>query len=383
MVRRTSTESWIDQKGETVTHTFAVLLGNGFSLAYNPELSVQNLTSELQSQFESLGASDAEKALTSLAEESHRAGDQGFEAMLGPLETTARALDALTALVPVAAPTSSMAKLHDVRALVEAIHRVGLSVVLRTIAARSSGAGQGSLDNVWEFIEGLTNLGPARFLSVATLSYDGLTHSGLLSCGSPADLADGRYPKTHELAPDLHIEGLPLRTEDDMPDDKSPIIQLHGSLGWLRNPDDGAVWKFPLDALRYPNHWDSFRAGTTDWSPVVVLTDQKERTVVRWPFALAYDVFQQRLIRSDRWLIAGYGLGDNPVNDLFRSAWSTRRRLGLGEPQVLVVDIGLPDLEQHRTEVARLFGIPKSRIVVSNAGIPAVVRVGEWDAWTA
>ena len=71
-----------------MTHTFAVLLGNGFSLAYNLDLSVSNLTTELQQEFAALGATNAELALKNLAAESRKEPNGGFESMLGPLETT-------------------------------------------------------------------------------------------------------------------------------------------------------------------------------------------------------------------------------------------------------------------------------------------------------
>jgi hypothetical protein len=55
-----------------MNHRYSILVGNGVSLAYNPQLGVANLTAELQTEFENLGATAAEVALTKLATESRR-----------------------------------------------------------------------------------------------------------------------------------------------------------------------------------------------------------------------------------------------------------------------------------------------------------------------
>ena len=157
-----------------------------------------------------------------------------------------------------------------------------------------------------DFAQGVVDLAEPHRLGVATLNYDGLTHAGLLKHGKPADPAHGFQNHSHTVVRGRKpIDGFALRQSDDIPDDKTPLIQLHGSLGWLRHPETGSVLRFTLDDLRAIDYWSEWGAGNTNWSPVVVLTDQKERTIVRRPFALAYDIFQQRLIASDRWLIGG------------------------------------------------------------------------------
>ena len=316
-----------------MSHDYVALLGNGVSLAYSPQLRVANLTTELANEFDKLGASEADVALKKLAEESRLDPLAGFESMLGPLETTARSLEALTDLAPLAATKSAAADVEKVRRFVETVHRTGLSIVLGKIAEYSKGAGATSFGAVDDFIHGLVSLAEPKRLSVATLNYDGLTHAGLLKHGSPADLALGYKKGRHEVVIGKpRINGLKLRSVDDIPQQKSPIIQLHGSLGWLRSPDTGVVWSFNLEDLRKLDYWNELKKGTATWTPVVVLTDQKERTVMRRPFALAYDILQDRLVSSNRWLVAGYGLGDKPVNELFRTAFATRKRLQLPEP---------------------------------------------------
>jgi hypothetical protein len=106
--------------------------------------------------------------------------------------------------------------------------------------------------------------------------------------------------------------------------------------------------------------------------------------VSQWPFALAYESFTRRLVDADRWLIAGYGLGDDPVNSAFRQALEIRRRVRRrpADPALLVVDRG-DDVDAHRDDVARAIGIRSDAVTVSLAGIPTVLDTEEWHDWAS
>ena len=166
-----------------MTHRFAALLGNGVSLAYNSNLAVSNLTTELVTEFLALGATDPERALKKLAEESHRAADGGFESMLGPLEATSTSLEALADLVPLLVSTVAANQLLLTQMFVKEIHRVGLAIVLDKIAKHSIGVGGSAFGAIEDFGDALKSLSVPSHLAVATLKYDGLTHAGLL-CNS-------------------------------------------------------------------------------------------------------------------------------------------------------------------------------------------------------
>lgn len=192
-----------------------------------------------------------------------------------------------------------------------------------------------------------------------------------------ADLASGLSATTADIAPGVSVEGHWLRTFDDIPPDRAAVLNLHGYLGWLRDPDTGNVAKFKLEDLRMAGYWDLYAKGQTDWEPVVVLTDRKERATLEWPFSMAYVSFQQRLVDADHWLIAGYGFGDAPVNNLVRSAFRARRRQRLGDPKVLVIDYGR---ERVRLRVRRALveiGLPKST-PISLLGVPDAFDGKKW-----
>jgi hypothetical protein len=109
---------------------------------------------------------------------------------------------------------------------------------------------------------------------------------------------------------------------------------------------------------------------------MVVLTDRKPQATIAPPFSLAYRVFRDRLIGADRWLIIGYGLGDEPVNDAFKAARHTRARLGLPEPRVMVVDLR-DDADRFRSEALERLGLPQAATIIAS-GVPEAFTSSEW-----
>jgi hypothetical protein len=57
------------------------------------------------------------------------------------------------------------------------------------------------------------------------------------------------------------------------------------------------------------------------------------RSVGKYPFALAYDVFRSSLERSSRWLVVGYSFRDEVIIETLREVFSTDD----GSVNVLVV----------------------------------------------
>ncbi|MEZ2389068.1 hypothetical protein AB6813_05860 [bacterium RCC_150] len=97
--------------------------------------------------------------------------------------------------------------------------------------------------------------------------------------------------------------------------------------------------------------WAGLREGRPKWRPAVVLANQRDKThhVGRYPFKLAYEVFQKGLRDSDHWIVIGYSFRDACVNDILRNEF-IRREV---KPKVLVSTFGhSPTME----EVERAFG---------------------------
>jgi hypothetical protein len=133
------------------------------------------------------------------------------------------------------------------------------------------------------------------------------------------------------------------------------------------------IWKFELDDLRKANYWTTFKSGTAQMLPVVVLTNRKAEIVRDWPFRLAYDIFEDRLTKSDRWLIAGCSFGDEPVNVALQSAREERKRRRLTDPRLLVVGRG-GDPIVLRNRAVKISGLNASQVMVDTWGLPATKR---------
>lgn len=372
-------------------HRYCVLLGNGASIAYDASLSIARLTQALRDEFLDLGAIDGEKALRDHARAIDGDDPEGFEDLLGPVEAATEALPALKKLTGFPDVAQVDDSLDDTIEFLGQVHSMGLGFTLELIAGRTKGARQEWHTVIKRLSEDLRGLAvDAGQITVATLNYDGLLHSGLLEhCPEDiCDLASGKWRHTghHRV---VHggpqLEGQRLRTTNNLPDDKLAILQLHGSLGWLQD-QDGEIWSFKLDDLRTDDlgsdqsYWKALREQRTDWVPKLVLTNRKNRAVDGQPFALAYEAFRDRLLDSDRWLIAGYGFADVPVNRAFQDAFSEHSHAG--DVRLLVVDHEVPD-DELKTKVSASLGIPEDQIEVDTSGLPEALNGARWTAWAS
>lgn len=411
----------------------ACLVGNGASMAYDPGLSVAALTGAVIDAIQRVTvdgggtgdpandpALEALTALTGFARAISGTDPSGFEQLLSPLDAAASALPALRDLRPLGRAATDAASgvgtvgeaLDRTEAFLREVHRLGVSAALEVIDAKTAAHLDGRFGTtIQAFVDALAAAVDQQWgsLTVATLNYDPLLHVGFFnppatsgadgswfprepSTQHVTDLADGRQLVYHKLtAGDGSLGGYRLRDADDFLPGRAVLLQLHGSLAWLRHPDTDDVWRFNMEDVRLANvddglsYWQAWRDGHTEWTPAVVLTNRKDRAVQRRPFDLAYRVFARRLDVADRWLIAGYGLGDGPVNAALHDAVRRRRDRGSDLPLVLVVDHG-KTRDKIRTDVAALLGLKPEeagqRVLVNCDGIPACVESAEWKKWS-
>jgi hypothetical protein len=363
------------------------LVGNGLSIAYNPELSVPSLTLELLRRFD-----DADDELRAIAAEARESDTPGFEQLLGPFD----AVSAMIRNLPgIRSGGGWVPKFDDLGVALEAareIHSRGTGLALSVIAERSQI--QGDFLPIDAFCSAIADLDNPSDLTIATLNYDGLLAAGFLQEGIypdwtvrrtlyTSDMGDGRTEE--ELVPDF-AEGRSLRTwelrriPDFMPE-RARLLNLHGSLGWLRHTDDPEdVRRFRIPDLRDTGFWTKHSRGETAWEPVVVLTSRKTELTEEWPFLLCYSELRRALIEADRWLIAGYGFADDPVDRAFKSAVRARQRRNQ-ESRVLAIGLGRPRVIRARMR-AKL-GIPTDWITASGDGLPAAIDDDQWQEWAS
>lgn len=163
-------------------------------------------------------------------------------------------------------------------------YRAGVGKVLDLISepARARIADPHFASVVGRFCEAVSALGPASQITVATLNYDGLLHPGFLDerpvdpddlwsqntriVAQITDLGDGRAESFDHTIVDHQPSPIPrrrLRELNDLMPERLAVLQLHGSLGWLRHPESGEIWKFGLDDMRRLGYWEVWRRGRT------------------------------------------------------------------------------------------------------------------------
>lgn len=335
----------------------ACLVGNGFSIAYSRELNIASITAKL---IETLSGAElsGEAASHWISAVTHLTGtppDKGvFETLLGPIERIPDALaafDALQKLMPNSSESSDASRaITECAKLLRSFYQMGAGLTLSIIDEAAHGSLDGERQVLLDLVDKIFKFSELRGgVSFGTLNYDSLLNSAVIEASNQdtADLADPRECTLMEVGNGASIQGLWLRKTDDLPAGRSPIYDLHGSLAWWRESAvDGRVAKFTMRDLRCHEVLEKWKSGDLNWSPAVLMTDQKSRTSQNFPFSLAYRAFEQRLINSDIWIIVGYSFGDEPVNEMLRRASNQ----GGGSQRILVID---HDIGQTPEWVAR------------------------------
>lgn len=369
----------------------AVLIGNGLSVAYNPALTMGSLTSEIVERFNDAagGGTDAAQILAGFAAdvgESDPSDD--FEALLGPLDQIGDSLARFEGLADMTAgsliPGEITASIATITDFLKEVQRLGVGHALEVIDDRAY-ADQDDLAIVRDFMAAIIKASRTANITVGNLNYDSLVMSALLSLDvGLCDMARGWPPYSARIGGSYAISGHALRTKPDFLDRQCLLLHLHGSVSWLRSPNlPDHIVRFSMQDLRIKNYWEKYRTGRTNWSPVVVLTNQRAKSSVvsRWPFSLAYETFFNRLMTSDRWLIAGYSFRDECVNDLLSRAFRSRP----DHPEILVIT------RSKAPTVGRILGAlkwdremdadPDEFLWTFRGGVADAPASDEWHGW--
>lgn len=375
---------------DSVNDDIAAVVGNGFSIAFNPALRLPDLTKEIAHRIDaSAGGADVASALAGLSGVDDGVGDD-FEQLVGPLDDmgeTLRRLADVEKVLPATGGLNVPGSITDLSDYLDQVRRVGVSHALQTIDERATA----TLDER-EFIDAFVaevcaGAGAGR-VTLGTLNYDGLLLAASMdSLVSKCDMADGRQTSSVELFPgdDMPwgVSAHALRKNAVFPAGRRlRLLSLHGSVTWLRHRGTADVRKFSHEALRNADYWERWRRGESDWEPEVVLTNQEQKSSLtsRWPFSVAYEELRRSLLRSDRWLIVGYSFKDGPVNELLREVLAERR----DDPPLVLVSIYGDAINAAIIEYilgVRKPGQPSSMwFYVHNAGIKSLMDHWAWDA---
>ncbi|MDQ0742713.1 hypothetical protein QFZ62_000021 [Clavibacter sp. B3I6] len=358
MVRTTALVPAIEVDMVQEARSIAILVGNGLSIAFNHELALQSLTSEVLSRIENAEGGDVVSAMKEIAERALPRGvssDSDFEMLVGAFGAESRTLGLLGTLAKLQSPSDRKLRrsIKRVSVFANQVRDNGISYVLQVIAERSHAYEDESVqlrnlvkDIIRDF-DGKVTFG--------NLNYDTLLLAALLSvCQDElADMGHG-WRSVSVTVEDHRTISVPALRADvtDFPTNRRvQLLHMHGSLTFWATADGTIFAKLPRESLEDADQWEAVRARTTNVRPVVVLANQKDKAehVERYPFNLAYEAFSAGLSRAAHWLIIGYSFRDAPVNTQLK----VKFRLAIDPPIVLVVLFGD---SPTRVEIEQAFG---------------------------
>lgn len=337
------------------SNDLTVLVGNGLSIACNPELALASITQEVISRIErEHGGATVEamkKVAVQLIPDKGNVHDKDFEKLVGAFGLEHRTLDLLENLSNALGDRQSGMKVHieAVSDFVADVRNQGLSHVLQVITERSHYSRINS-KGLAELINGICGRFNGR-ITFGNLNYDTILMAGILNSDHSDRLTDLADPRRGAkcLSEDLNLHGFPLRDELNFPPSKSiRLLHLHGSICFWQRCDDGKMFKIAKGEMESSDIARHLRGkGSVDWEPTIVLTSESEkaRVVEEHPFSLAYKGIENELNRTRHWLIIGYSFRDQPINEMLRRAFLDFDP----KPSVLVVSFG-NDVTRNRVE---------------------------------
>lgn len=374
----------------------AALFGNGVTVSYNNELVLSNIARLLEERFKEASADgeDGAEAVAALSQRRDPTGDpsEDFEALVGPIDEIALDIAQLLHIARTLRSTDIeqpkdllLSLLHTARFL-KSVRRFGAGHALEiiqegTVADHDRRAG------IDQFIGDLVEAGFGDgYLSVASLNYDGIILSSLLTdhLAVTCDMADGRHYVWKRIlgpeGPALRVRPLRQSPSDFLSHRARPVrlLNLHGSITWWQESDTRQVYAIDLKDVRRHRLIERWRRGEMKrWAPAVVLTNQqsKSRSIQRAPFALAYEMFSEDALTADRWLIAGYSFRDGCVNRMLQKVLDDRGTL----PRIFVCVYGGDVTDSQVMGSLGLHGDPESfGVTINREGLPDVLESEAW-----
>ena len=371
----------------TVRRNAAVLVGNGLSIAFNPDLNLQSITEEVMGRIRSADGDDVVVAMREIAERALPQGATGaedFEMLVGAFGAESHTLGILHSLAELTDPSDEklLKAIKRVAKFAEQVRDSGISHVLEVIAERSH-AYIGEAEHLHSLIESIIGEFDGR-VTFGNLNYDTLLLAALLHA-CQEDLADMGHGwrtvrVTVEDDEDREVQALRRRASDFPSGRRVKSLHLHGSLTYWATRDETIHAKLPKEMLDRNGQWKAIREQSTNVRPVVVLASQRDKAehVTRYPFRLAYEVFENELGRSDYWLVIGYSFRDTPVNLMLQNEFSERDP----KPKVLVVTYGA---EPTRRAIEKAFGwgvedgSSEDWLTINRQGANGAQKSSDWE----
>lgn len=365
----------------------AVLVGNGLSIAFNPDLNLQTITEEVVRRIEQADGGDVIAAMKELANRALPRGvtsESDFEQLVGAFGSETRSLGNLETLASLTSPqdVELLEAIRKTASFADQVRDNGISHVLQVICERSR-AYADDADNLHQLIRSVIEAFDGKVV-IGNLNYDTLLLAALLWVCDSRDIADlgHGYKKVSVVINDDTTARVPAlrETKSDFPSNRRiRLLHLHGSLTYWQAREHNIFAKISKEMLDDGSQWQAVRDRTTNVRPAVVLASPRDKSdhVNEYPFNLAYEVFAEGLGQSNHWIVIGYSFRDDPVNAKLRAEFLGRYE----KPAVLVVTYGD---SPTRVEVERAFGWgaddPDSTawLTINRDGANGVQDTSEW-----
>jgi hypothetical protein len=371
----------------------AVLVGNGLSIAFNPELELRSITEEVMTRIRAADGDDVVAAMKEIAENALPEGvtsDEDFEHLVGAFGTESRMLGMLETLATLTSPKDEELReaIRRVASFAAQVRDNGVSHVLEVICERTHAEFEKAAE-LHALVTSILEAFPGK-VAFGNLNYDTLLLAALLHVDDDkkqvADLADGRSTVNVEVNDKEHRDVPALRREaTDFPQRRRVrLLHLHGCLAYWENRQMDLFAKIPKEILDDDKQWSAVRDRTTNVRPSVVLANPRDKAqhVTEYPYSLAYEVFEEGLRSATNWIVIGYSLRDEPINRMLSA-----RFLDLQEkPSVLVVTHGdgPTDVEVHRAfGWGADDGDPSPWLTICRSGANGLQHTAEWKAYLA
>jgi hypothetical protein len=172
-----------------------VLVGNGLSIAFNPDLTLKAITDEMVTRIEhaSTFGNSVVRAMKKMAQRALQEGDSGeddFEKLVGVFGTESRNMDILQQLAQLTFPNDRELRdaIQKAARFTTQVRDNGLSYVLEVIAERSH-AYQERTEDLCAFVRAVTT-GFGGRVYFGNLNYDTLLLSAIMSVCAGREFED-------------------------------------------------------------------------------------------------------------------------------------------------------------------------------------------------
>lgn len=367
-----------------------MLVGNGLSIGFNPQLRLAEITAEMLRRIENddEGGPDAVAAMRAVAERALPNGvtsDRDFEILVGAFGSESRALEDLRQLARHVRPQSRKLRraIPRVARFANDVRDTGISHVLEVIFERSY-ADQQQSENIQRFARGIIEAFEGKVV-LGNLNYDTLLLSALIHVceGDLADMGHGQRRATVTTGGRQYEVPALRRDAGEFPSSRRvQLLHLHGSLTFWTQRRRNIFVKLRTEHLRDHDYFRRVRRRQTPVRPAVVLANQNDKAehVEEFPFSLGYEMFSRGLDQATKWLVVGYSFRDAVVNDALRRSFESSDDV----PEVLVVTLGSdPMLEtvENAFGWTREHGSSSRWLTINRDGVDEMLGSAAWNAF--